>query len=828
MTSAPRLESVYEVLGEIGRGGFGVVHRARHRTSGELVALKAPLTAPDPELLQRMEREVRLARGLDHPALVRLRDLVLDRRGWPVLVYQLVEGEDLARVLSRGPLDPEEARALLVPLAGALDALHQQGLVHRDLKPGNVLLDRDRSVYLADFGLLRPEHRGQTLTATGIIQGTPEYLAPETLGQGKAGPAADRYALGCLVHEMLTGHPPYTGELSWIVAGHLSTGPIHLPLALEESHPGLEAWLLPMLERDPGARPESAAAWIDAMPPRVASPSLAALARGEGSGAATRRLRSREPSEERTALRPPGDREQAPRLPTWALALLTVLVGVGVGVRGRTSPDPSPVLPVSPSVAPRPRSSHLDLEAPLAELEEQVRRATESLVDPVTHAVYGPDDPLPANKGELEALLSGRTDLLDTLRGELPALSRLLRVLPRVLPGELEEELPGGGGTLPERLARLDRKFENAGLPVLFAPRLELSRIRDSDPASSFDEDYSPLLPMPALIEALGEPEGWTRVVVDALGRLSVATTRKRDEYQAEKGDLFPSLTTFPSANLWTLFRQQGRTEAHRATFYRHVQDLGLEARVVLLAFGEALAPEAGLGPRARRALSYLVRRLLQVNRESLLGTMHAVDPELLLGWPAEDPESRLVLGEVLYFEEKIRNDWGLANQAQRALFRSLFRDFLELPGGRGEFFRAEARSFAVDRLFQDLLVSGEVGEALALVRRFPHDLFGVNPTLSYSIYDDLRHGMHNDHGAIWTQERRRELLEILAETLEEIRETEGLPFSSRYTQELTEGELAHRIRLGLGFLVKPFPQLWGRIEAALGGLGGGRARKGS
>jgi serine/threonine protein kinase len=206
----------YEILSVAGIGGMGVVYKARQRSLGRVVALKVirEEIASTPEYRDRFLREARLAASIDHPHVVSVYD-VRERDDRLFLAMQWIEGEDLKRViLQSGPLEADRAVVIAEQLAGALDALHASGLIHRDVKPANVLLrlvaGKDHA-YLTDFGVAKPVDTVERLTKTGWVVGTAGYLAPEQIMGQEPGPRSDLYALGCLAFEALTGQAPFRG-----------------------------------------------------------------------------------------------------------------------------------------------------------------------------------------------------------------------------------------------------------------------------------------------------------------------------------------------------------------------------------------------------------------------------------------------------------------------------------------------------------------------------------------------------------------------------------------------------------------------------------------
>jgi serine/threonine protein kinase len=208
----------FEIVEVAGAGGMGVVYKARQRSLDRIVALKVirDEIASEAEFRERFLREAKLAASVDHPHVVTVYD-VGDEDGRLYLVMQWIDGSDLRQLLdSSGRLTPKRAISIGTQLAGALDALHGvSGLVHRDVKPANVLLREvagEDHAYLTDFGIAKPPESIENLTRTGSTIGTTGYLAPEQIQGKEAGPRSDLYSLGCLVFEMLTGKTPFSGE----------------------------------------------------------------------------------------------------------------------------------------------------------------------------------------------------------------------------------------------------------------------------------------------------------------------------------------------------------------------------------------------------------------------------------------------------------------------------------------------------------------------------------------------------------------------------------------------------------------------------------------
>src|ERR687892_2527445 len=203
----------YRIDGVVGRGGMGVVYRATELALDRPVALKliAPELAHDDGFRERFLRESRLAASLDHPGILPVY-AAGEADGELYLATRFVDGIDLRELVEQeGPLPAERAVALVGQVADALDAAHARNLVHRDVKPGNVLVDASDHCYLCDFGLTKQLGAGATTVAGGLA-GSLDYLAPEQIRRGEVDGRTDQYALACVLHELLTGAPPFRRE----------------------------------------------------------------------------------------------------------------------------------------------------------------------------------------------------------------------------------------------------------------------------------------------------------------------------------------------------------------------------------------------------------------------------------------------------------------------------------------------------------------------------------------------------------------------------------------------------------------------------------------
>jgi len=248
----------YRLLGVLGRGGMASVFEAERR--GERVALKRPLVSllDDQQFKERFLREAEIGRHLNHPNIVR----ILERgelASVPYFTMELVRGETLLAALRRlGPLEPRRAARIAAQVAEALDFAHGKGVVHRDLKPTNVMLLEDGSARVMDFGIARAE-RFSTLTATSAFLGTPHYVAPEMIEGGGAEPRSDLYALGVVLFELLTGQRPFEADTPFGVLRQTCVAEPRPPSQLRPGlPPELDAIVLELLRKTPAERTASA------------------------------------------------------------------------------------------------------------------------------------------------------------------------------------------------------------------------------------------------------------------------------------------------------------------------------------------------------------------------------------------------------------------------------------------------------------------------------------------------------------------------------------------------------------------------------------------
>jgi serine/threonine protein kinase len=253
MNVATALEGRYQILKELGRGGMGIVFHAYDKQLKEQVAIKilSPLLSNDEDALARLKREVSAARRITHSNIIRIHD-ISEINGLTFISMEYFHGNSLKDYIKRnGGLSMMQGFNIAAQICEGLEAAHREGVIHRDLKSQNIILDPTNRIKIIDFGLARTAHM-EGMTATGLIMGTPEYMAPEQVSGKKIDERADIYSLGIILYEIFTGRVPFTGE-SAIAVGFMQLK--EEPTPPTKINPGIsteiEKIICKALEKDP-------------------------------------------------------------------------------------------------------------------------------------------------------------------------------------------------------------------------------------------------------------------------------------------------------------------------------------------------------------------------------------------------------------------------------------------------------------------------------------------------------------------------------------------------------------------------------------------------
>jgi tRNA A-37 threonylcarbamoyl transferase component Bud32 len=408
MAEAPRvLSDRYEVRSTLGRGGMAQVYRATDRVLGRTVAVKvlSRRFSEDRRFVARFRREAQASAGLNHPHVVSVFDTG-SHDGVHYIVMEYVEGETLGAILARaGPLPLDRAARIAADVAEALESAHRQGLVHRDVKPGNVMIDRQGRVKVVDFGIARAA-ADDTLTQTGTVLGTASYLSPEQARGDRVDARSDVYSLGCVLYEMVTGRTPFAADTSVAMAfRHVNEEP-RPPSELRPEVPArLDAVVMRALEKEPDRRFRSAAEMREALLATLSGAPASTTAGGD------------------TEVMPAAPPAPAPPARRWwiaagVVAVLLALLGIallaGTGtsprearrearreVRAQESPEPTQG-PLSVAAAYEQLAATITDGVAAGEIDEKAGEELLKKADEATAAYQGGD--LPGALGKLAEL----------------------------------------------------------------------------------------------------------------------------------------------------------------------------------------------------------------------------------------------------------------------------------------------------------------------------------------------------------------------------------------------------------------------------------------
>ena len=352
----------YELLEILGKGGMGAVYKARDVELDRLVALKVirPELADDPKTLQRFKQELILARQVTHKNVIRIFDLGT-QEGIKFITMEFVEGRDLSHLLTERRCQPLEAAQIIRQVSGALEAAHAEGVIHRDLKPQNIMLDNAGRVLVMDFGLARSVEMSG-LTQTGTVLGTPAYMSPEQAQGGALDERSDLFSLGVIFYELLTGQAPFQADTIWGTLLKRTEGPPPAPISIIPDLPAaLSNVVMKCLAIDPAERFQTATELKLALDLWIGDGPFASIApapiRSREPHAASREVAgtgSSRTDASMTAVLPVPVVQRRPPILRWASAgiVLLAVLGGGLTVWSRlTGQHIRPARPVSVIVA---------------------------------------------------------------------------------------------------------------------------------------------------------------------------------------------------------------------------------------------------------------------------------------------------------------------------------------------------------------------------------------------------------------------------------------------------------------------------------------------
>jgi hypothetical protein len=294
MNVAAALEGRYQLLKELGRGGMGIVFQAHDKELREQVAIKilSPLLSNDPDALERLKREVSAARRITHPNVIRIHDIA-EARGLQYVSMEFFQGDSLKGFIKRqGSLSMMQAHQIAAQICDGLEAAHRQGVIHRDLKSQNILINATGQIKIIDFGLAHAAHL-KGMTATGLIMGTPEYMAPEQVTGSKVDERADIYSLGIILYEIFTGRVPFTGDSAIAIGFKQMKDVPESPCTLNPQLPSaVQRVILKALEKDPIRRYRSVSELKSDLEKSVLQPIQAITDAGKAGASEDERIKS--------------------------------------------------------------------------------------------------------------------------------------------------------------------------------------------------------------------------------------------------------------------------------------------------------------------------------------------------------------------------------------------------------------------------------------------------------------------------------------------------------------------------------------------------------
>jgi serine/threonine protein kinase len=398
----------YEVQEFIGQGAMGLVYRAYHPQLERFGAVKVLQgIASTPDGTARFRHEAQAIAQMRHPNIVNVYDFG-EYEGTPYMIVEYVPGGNLASKMEQKPLDRTIALRYLRGIAAGLDYAHSLGIVHRDVKPGNVLLEKDETPVLADFGLVKLLQGSSIQSMTGVTTGTPAYMAPEQVMGHQVGPAADRYSLATMAYEMLTGVIPFDGDgVLELLYAHVHREPPAPSTRIAALTPAVDAVILRGLAKAPEARWDTATAFVEALALALAGqapePSAATVRMPPPAGLATKPLASKSRARQRLSPWPcllsiQSRRRRRQRTPSGAGASTrssparsssSCCWWLAASAPPRTCSRRCPLTPPSPCRGTRSTSSHHTcLRINLARSSSTATRRSTSRFRPAAKAIF--------------------------------------------------------------------------------------------------------------------------------------------------------------------------------------------------------------------------------------------------------------------------------------------------------------------------------------------------------------------------------------------------------------------------------------------------------
>jgi serine/threonine protein kinase len=305
-----------EILDVIGQGGMGCVYKAHDRVLDRIVALKTLTKQMSEESILRFQQEARSLSRLSNPNVVSVYQIGVTEEHIPYMMMEYVDGEPLSEIIARdAPLNPIWVGAMAVQLGNALDAVHSAGIIHRDLKPSNLIVSRNEKgveiLKVIDFGIAFYSTDEQRLTKAGAMLGTPLYMSPEQIVGGELHTTSDVYSMACILYEMFSGHPPYSGSRKEILDQHERAATPPLPKHAKRLQPLLDC----AMRKDPSQRINSASKFATEMFKMILTSPKQMFLNAPSSLQAN------------ISRKIPGVEEQLPMIRMWAILALLIIAG---------------------------------------------------------------------------------------------------------------------------------------------------------------------------------------------------------------------------------------------------------------------------------------------------------------------------------------------------------------------------------------------------------------------------------------------------------------------------------------------------------------------